>query len=198
MSSDPTFWIASRAAGVTALLLLTGSVILGLTLGGRLAGPSARGFFRASNLKQLHERSSQIGLSLIALHGLLLLGDEWLHPTLSQLAVPFTLDYRPAFTGLGVIAGYGMLLLGLSYYVRDVVGRARWAKLHRFTLAAWALAVAHTLGSGTDATDGWLFFPVLVSIAAVGALAWARYRGPRAQSLQRARTRTAARATPPM
>lgn len=195
MNSDPTFWIASRAAGVAALLLLTCSVILGLTLGGRLAGPGARGFFRASNLKRLHERSAQAGLALIGLHGLLLLGDDWLHPTLSQLAIPFALEHRPVFTGLGVIAGYGMLLFGLSYYARDSIGRVRWAKLHRFSLAAWVLAVTHTLGAGTDATDGWLLIPVLASIAIVGVLTRARFKRPRVLLPQPVRARSAAPAS---
>jgi ABC-type spermidine/putrescine transport system permease subunit II len=35
--SDHAWWLASRASGIVALVLLTASVTLGLTMGGKLA-----------------------------------------------------------------------------------------------------------------------------------------------------------------
>ncbi len=52
---------------------------------------------------------------------------------------------------LGIIAGWGMIVIGLSYYVRDRIGVSRWKVLHRFTALAWILGVVHTLGEGSDA-----------------------------------------------
>ncbi len=75
--------------------------------------------------------------------------------------------YRPLFTSLGVVAGWLAALLGLSYYLRRFVGVNRWRVLHRFTLAAYALAVVHTLGAGTDAGSAWLRWPLLGSAALV-------------------------------
>ena len=40
-------------------------------------------------------------LVAIAVHGVTLLGDRWLHPGLAGIAVPFAMGYRPSFTGLG-------------------------------------------------------------------------------------------------
>jgi len=60
-------------------------------------------------------------------------------------------------------------LLGLSYYMRARIGVQRWRRLHRFTALAWPLALAHSLGAGTDAGTAW--FTAAVGIVAVPALA---------------------------
>ncbi|MDX6678840.1 MAG: hypothetical protein QOE31_2892, partial [Solirubrobacteraceae bacterium] len=90
------------------------------------------------------------------LHALALLGDAWLRPGLSGIAVPFAGSYRPLWTGLGIIAGYGLAALSLSYYFRTQIGVARWRTLHRFIAVFWLLGVVHTLGAGTDAGEAWL------------------------------------------
>ena len=61
---------------------------------------------------RLHEHLALVALVAIAVHGLALLGDHWLKPGLRGITVPFALSYRPAFTGLGIIAGYLAVLLG--------------------------------------------------------------------------------------
>src|SRR3712207_6970192 len=51
------------------------------------------------------------------------LGDSWLNPGFKGLLVPFAMDYKPLFTGLGIISGYLAALLGLSFYVRRRIDR---------------------------------------------------------------------------
>jgi hypothetical protein len=87
--------------------------------------------------------------------GVSLLGDAFLNPGLSGIAIPFVAAYRPLWTGLGIIAGYGLAVLGLTYYLRDRIGAARWKRLHRLTAAFWVLAIAHTIGAGSDAAQLW-------------------------------------------
>ena len=53
----------------------------------------------------LHEHAALAGLVAIAVHGVTLLVDPWLHPGAAGVAVPFAMGYRPLFTGLGVIGG---------------------------------------------------------------------------------------------
>jgi len=118
----------------------------------------------AARLKTLHEALTLTALGAIAGHGLVLLGDGYLSPGLSGIAVPFVMGFKQFWTGLGVIGGWMAAILGLSYYARRWIGAARWRKLHRWTLLAWALAVAHTIGSGTDGSSSWL----LLILAAVG------------------------------
>ncbi len=149
---DYGWWLASRSAGVVALLAVSISVIVGLMMANGLPKrPGAK-----KRLLAAHESTALAGLVAIAVHGVTLLGDAWLNPTLSQIAIPFTMDYRPVFTGLGIIGGWLAALLGLSFYLRRHIGAKRWRSLHRATIAVWALAVIHVIGGGTDATQVWM------------------------------------------
>lgn len=141
------WWVVSRASGIVAIAAVSIAVLIGLTMSTRsVRRPGAK---RA--LMRLHEHVALIGLVAIAVHGLALLGDRWLHPSVGEIAVPFTISYRTAFTGMGVLGGYLAALLGLSFYLRRRIGAKRWRALHRATVLVWVLGVVHTLGAGTDA-----------------------------------------------
>jgi methionine sulfoxide reductase heme-binding subunit len=56
---------------------------------------------------------------------------------------------------IGIVGGWMLVILGLSYYLRGRIGPQRWRKLHRFTALAWLLGIVHTLMTGTDAGTAW-------------------------------------------
>jgi DMSO/TMAO reductase YedYZ heme-binding membrane subunit len=93
----------------------------------------------------------------------------------ADIALPFSWTYKTLWTSIGIIGGWAMAFLGLSYYPRRSIGAARWRKLHRFTALAWIAGMVHTLGEGTDA--GQIWFRAMVAIVAVpaGLLLAARY-----------------------
>jgi sulfoxide reductase heme-binding subunit YedZ len=165
-------WLASRSAGIVAFCLVSASVILGLSMSTKVTSVATR-----AKLRGVHEQLAVAGLVAVAAHGLLLLGDRWLHATPIGLVVPFTLGYRPLFTGLGVIAGWGAALFGLSYYARHRIGYARWRTLHRAAFLVWLLGAVHVVGAGSDAAT--LFMRVLIVGTAVpiGALLALRLSG---------------------
>ena len=170
IASEHLFWITSRAAGAAALILASAAVAAGLMLSAKRPATSK------SDLRAIHEALSLTTLAMVVLHGLALLGDSYLHPGLAGIAVPFAGTYRPLWTGLGIVAGYGLAALGLTYYARDRIGAARWRKVHRLTALFWALAIAHTLGAGSDAAQPWFLLAagiVVVPAAALLALRWA-------------------------
>jgi methionine sulfoxide reductase heme-binding subunit len=155
------WWLVSRASGIVALVLISLSVIMGLTMATKALGrPGAR-----RTLAKLHEHVALTALLAIGAHGLSLLGDHWLRPGLGGIALPFAMAYRPQFTGVGIIAGYLALLLGPSFYLRRRIGARRWRRLHRLIAIAWLLSAVHALGAGSDAQQPWLralvFFPVV-------------------------------------
>lgn len=158
------FWVTSRAAGTAALVLSSASVGAGLLISGR--GSPRKGL--GGDAKALHEALSLATIVAIAIHGVFLLGDHFLHPTILDISVPFTGGYRPFWTGIGVAAGWALAALGLSYYARDRVGQSRWRALHRFTAVFWVLGIAHSLGSGTDAGQPW--FLLVLAVSATPAL----------------------------
>jgi sulfoxide reductase heme-binding subunit YedZ len=159
------WWLASRAAGIVAMLLVSVSVGLGLASAARLVPPRAR---RA--LIAVHEQTALTALGAIAAHALLLLPDRWLHPGAAGIAIPLASAYRPFAVALGVVAAYLAALLGLSFYARRRIGPRLWRKLHVGTLGVYALSLAHTLTAGTDAGTKWLLGLLAATAAPVAAL----------------------------
>jgi methionine sulfoxide reductase heme-binding subunit len=161
------WWLASRAAGIVAMLLVSFSVGLGLANAARLIPPKGR-----RKLLAVHEQTALAALISIAAHGLLLLPDHWLHPGLAGIAIPGVIAYRPLAVAAGIVAGYLAAMLGLSFYVRRRIGPRLWRKLHMGTIGVYVLAVVHTLTAGTDAGTVWLsgllgatFAPILVLLS---------------------------------
>lgn len=155
------FWITSRAAGIAALLLASLSVGLGLTMALRLLPR------RLGDLRTVHEALSLATIGALVVHAVSLLGDSYLHPSLADVTVPFASSYMQPWTTIGIVAGWAVVLLGLSYYARGRIGVQRWRRLHRLTALAWVLALGHALGEGTDAGTTW--FLAAIGIVAVPA-----------------------------
>jgi sulfoxide reductase heme-binding subunit YedZ len=158
------FWITSRAAGVVALGASSISVSLGLLMGGRLLKGRAR------DLRATHEALSLATLLAVAVHVIALLADGYLRPSLADVTIPFVSSYARLWTTTGIVAGWLLLLLGLSYYARGRIGPARWRRLHRFTALAWLLAVIHSLGEGTDAGAAWFLAGTAAVVMPAAAL----------------------------
>ena len=146
------WWLASRASGIVALVLIALSVIIGLAM----AAKAIRKPGLPRVLIAVHEHAALAALVAIAVHGITLLGDSWLNPGPLGIAVPFVMDHEPVFTGLGIIGGYLAAILGLTFYVRRRIGTRRWRNLHRLTPLVYVLGVIHTVGSGSDAGTAWM------------------------------------------
>jgi methionine sulfoxide reductase heme-binding subunit len=154
------WWLVSRASGIVALVLISLSVLMGLAMAARaIHRPAIK---RA--VARLHEHIALIAILAIVIHGLALLGDHWLNPGWRGITVPFALSYRPAFTGLGIIAGYLTVLLGPSFYLRRRLGTKRWRALHRGTVVIWIVAVVHALGAGSDRSKVWMQWIVVAPV----------------------------------
>jgi methionine sulfoxide reductase heme-binding subunit len=160
--SPHLFWITSRAAGIAALVLASLAVSLGLLMS---TGRMRR---RGADLSATHEVLSLSALVALVVHAVTLLGDSYLHPSVLDISVPFVSGYETFWTSMGILAGWAMAALGLSFYLRSRIGTARWRKLHRFTALAWLAGLAHSLGEGSDA--GQLWFLAMVAIVALPAL----------------------------
>ncbi len=140
-------WYLSRSSAFVAYILLWLAMISGLLITNKLArawpgGPTAF---------DLHQHTSLLGLAFAMFHGLILLGDRYVQATLEQILVPFHYTgYEAAWVGLGQIAFYGMAMVGLSYYVKERIGRRLWRLVHFLSFVVFALALAHGVWSGSD------------------------------------------------
>lgn len=186
------WWLASRASGLVALVLVTVSVFLGLSMAGKVMRRPGL----SKKLMALHEQTALAGLIAIAVHGIALLGDPWLNPGVSGIAVPFTMGFKPLFTGLGIVGGYLAALLGLSYYFRRRVGAKLWRKAHRATVVVWLLGLVHALGAGSDASAVWFRWWVVLTTPVIGGLFVYRVLSARAKKQARATRPRPQRALP--
>jgi methionine sulfoxide reductase heme-binding subunit len=167
---DHVFWITSRAAGTAALFLSSAAVCVGLTMGGRL--------LKGRDLRVTHEALSLATLAALAVHAVSLLGDGFLRPTVADVTVPFVSSYRQPWMTIGIVSGWMMVALGLSYYARGRIGPRRWRSLHRLTALAWIGGLAHSLGEGTDAGTVWFVVATAVVAAPAAALLIVRTLSP--------------------
>jgi sulfoxide reductase heme-binding subunit YedZ len=175
VTTDPSrylFWITSRAAGTAALVLASATVGFGLVMGGKLlkggGGPDRR---------TIHEILSLSVMVAIAVHALALVGDSYLHPSLLDVTVPFVFSYKTLATSIGIVAGWGMIFLGLSYYLRRRIGQNRWKSIHRFTALMWLLGLAHAFTEGTDSGRLWFIALIVVTAAPAAVLLVVRHAG---------------------
>src|SRR6187549_3771556 len=109
--AEHAFWITSRAAGIVALLAASMAVALGLMMSTRMRT-------KLGDLRVIHESLSLATMVALAVHALSLLGDSYLSPSLADVAIPFASSYARLSMGIGLIAGWMFVILGLSYYVR--------------------------------------------------------------------------------
>lgn len=164
MKHDPTFWLLARSAGLTAYVLLTVSMLAGLTLRTRLLGRAVR----PAAVADVHRSLALAGLGALALHGAALVADATVTITPLALLVPGLSPYRPVWTGVGVVAGELMALVTASFWVRKRIGARVWRQLHWLSYAAFIAASVHGIASGSDSGR-----PAIVAIyaGALGAVA---------------------------
>lgn len=168
MVSQHLAWIVSRAAGTAALLFASAAISLGLLMGSRLARR------RRGDLRAVHEALSLATLAALVVHAGSLLADNFLHLGLADVTIPLVSGYQRVWTSAGIVGGWMLALLGLSYYVRGRIGQQRWRRLHRFTALAWVLGVAHAIGEGTDARTTWFLTIAAETVVPAAALLVAR------------------------
>lgn len=156
------WWTTTRAAGSVALVAASLSVCVGLIMSQRLV----KG--RRNDLRTIHEALSLATLAALAVHVLSLLADSYFHPTIIDLTIPFASGYKEPWMSVGIVSGWALAILGLSYYARDRIGQERWRRLHRWTALAWLGGLFHALGTGTDSGRAWfLAMTAAVAIPAV-------------------------------
>jgi len=143
-----TTWIALRAAGIGAYVMLFLAVSWGLVstttpFGKLISKPSAT---------LVHQFMSTCGLFLLALHMAGLLVDRYMPFRPADLFVPMSSSYRPAAVAFGIVAMYLAVGVIVASWLRKRIGTVWWRRTHLLAVPTFALALAHGLLAGTDAT----------------------------------------------
>ena len=141
------YWYVSRASAFIAFGLLWLSMMAGLGITSKLA----RFWPGMPASYELHRFTALLGIAFGTLHALVLLGDQYMNYTLTQLLVPFTGSNLQARMGglrairlLPVVGGFLQLLHA------DKLGVYAWRSIHMLSFALFLMTLVHGLNSGTD------------------------------------------------
>lgn len=177
MRHDPTFWILARASGLSAYVLLTFSVVVGIVVKSRPFGSRVR----QAAVIDTHRTLAALGLGMLVIHTGSLVLDKTVHMPVQALFIPGLSPYRPYWVAAGVLTAELMVVVYASFSVRRRIGFKNWRLLHWTTYALFAGGTAHGLLAGSDSRRTWALVIYMGAIAAVaGATTW-RFLAPLAK-----------------
>jgi predicted ferric reductase len=162
-------WYTTRASGIVSLILLTLTMVLGLTTTSRARSRNWPGFAQ----QEIHRRISILAVVFLAIHVVTSLLDTYVHIGWFAFVVPFTSPYSRFWVGLGTIALDLMVAVFVSSLLRARLKPGTWRGIHWLAYASWPIALAHTFGIGTDSTEHWVIALGALCVLSVGlALVW--------------------------
>lgn len=139
------FWLISRAAAISAYVVLTLIVLLGIIM----SHPRNKDSWKVSpRLLPWHQALVAILFSLVVVHLTFSLVDTKSGVTLASLLNPMSSKYHPWATLFGVIGFYLLLLVGFTSGLRKWV--KIWLSVHRLSWLVWVFLSLHGLYDGTD------------------------------------------------
>jgi methionine sulfoxide reductase heme-binding subunit len=168
--SGPGLWYATRAAGIVALVLLTGTTALGLLTGGRVSAPRWPRFV----VIRLHRNVSLLALAFLGLHIGTTVIDTYTSIGVQDAVIPFLSGYHRLWLGLGAIASDLLVALSVTSALRYRIGLRLWRLVHWCGYLCWPVAMAHGLGIGTDRSESWVFVLAVACGCAVAVSAVVR------------------------
>ena len=178
LANAKSLWFVTRGSGVVALLLLTGSMVLGIVVGLRARSALWPRFAFAD----IHRNLTLLAIAFVGVHVVTTITDGYAPISITAVFLPFASTYRPIWLGLGALALDLLLALVATSLLRHRIAPRLWRGVHWLAYAAWPVALLHSFGTGSDARFGWLAALGLGSLAAVALAALIRIglgAGPR-------------------
>jgi sulfoxide reductase heme-binding subunit YedZ len=140
-------WVAARALGVTAYLLLALDVALGLVLS------HPRNTTEWRKTKQVfpwHEMLTVFIGAFLALHIALLAIDPFAGVGVLGAFVPGLSLYRTPAVAIGTVALYALIFTAVTAKWTRLLPAGWWLKVHRFTAVVFLMTWIHAVLAGTD------------------------------------------------
>lgn len=168
--NEPILWYASRSTGLIALVLFTGSVVLGALGSGRYASVRWPRF----TLAAVHRNVSLLAVVFLVVHITTATVDPYAGIGWLDAIVPFGSAYQPFWLGLGAVATDLTIAVVVTSLLRPRVNAKLWRYVHWASYACWPLAVVHGIGTTTsDFRMTWVAaIDVLCVLAVIVAVCW--------------------------
>jgi len=140
-------WVAARALGITAYLLLTLEVAAGVWL----SHPRTSGDRRNARVVfPWHELLTVFTGAFLALHIVLLAVDPYAGVGWIGAFVPGVAQYRPVPVAIGSVALYALIITAATAKWTRLLPAGWWLKVHRLAAVIFLMAWVHGVLSGTD------------------------------------------------
>lgn len=140
-------WIAARALGVTAYLLLGLQVVTGLLLSHPRNVATWR---RTRQTFPWHELLTVFTFAFLVLHITLMAIDPFAKVGWVGALVPGLSGYRPPAVAIGTVALYALIFAAVTAKWTRLLPGGWWLKAHRFAALTFLLAWVHGVLAGTD------------------------------------------------
>jgi hypothetical protein len=163
VTSNSWLWYATRATGVIALILLTGSVVLGIIV--RVRAASVR--WPRLVTVGVHRNLSLLVLAFLTLHITTAVVDSYAPVGWLSVVVPFASSYRPLWLGFGTVAFDLLIAVTITSLLRTHISARLWRLVHWAAYALWPSAVIHSLGTGSDAKQHFVLGVTVACVVAV-------------------------------
>ncbi|MFC7360442.1 ferric reductase-like transmembrane domain-containing protein [Nocardioides astragali] len=167
IAEGPLLWYLNRATGLTLLVLLTVSTVLGVLATGGRPGHRVPQFVT----QQVHRNLALLSVVALVVHVGSAVLDTFVDISWWEAVIPFGASYERLWLGLGALSLDLVAVVVVTSLVRSRLTHRRWRAVHLLAWLAWALAVAHTAGIGTDIEQRatWAVVPTVVCVLAVVA-----------------------------
>jgi sulfoxide reductase heme-binding subunit YedZ len=168
--SSQALWYLTRATGIVALILLTGTIVLGVTGTARVSSERWPRLVTAG----LHRNLALTSAVLVGVHIVTTVLDPFVSISLAAAFIPFTSGYRPIWLSLGALSFDLLLAVLITSLLRNRLSHRAWYAVHLLVYACWPIALWHGLGTGTDTRLSWVLVIYAGCAAAVVAAVWWR------------------------
>jgi methionine sulfoxide reductase heme-binding subunit len=159
-------WYVARASGIVAWVLLSGSVLWGLSMTTR----TFRRRVRRPWLLDLHRFLGGLAVIFTGIHVAAILADTYVHFGLAEVLVPLASKWRPIPVAFGIVGLYLLAAVEVTSLVRDRIPNQLWRRVHFLSFPLYVVTTVHMLTAGTDRRHPLLILAAVVSSAAVLAL----------------------------
>ena len=159
-------WLAARATGLVALVLVTLLVVLGILL----SHPEQTQWKLAKRIYPWHESLWVFVIAFLVVHVVSLVVDPYAGIGIGGALVPGLSAYRTAPVAVGVISLYALLITAISARYTRLLPTGWWLKLHRLAGLVLAGAWAHGVLAGTDTKSvAPVYWGIVLAVVAAAA-----------------------------
>jgi hypothetical protein len=143
------FWYAARSSGLIGWLLLSASVIWGLSLSSRFRPGGARPAW----ILDLHRHLGGLAVVFTGVHVAAIMADSYTDFGPVDVLVPFASSWNAVAVAWGIVAMYLLVAVELTSLGRKHLPRPLWKLIHLLSLPLWASSTIHLMTAGSERSN---------------------------------------------